>query len=181
MVARASRDFPGMATQYLVGFLRGHARPAALGEVLRRAGETRGADELADDGTWSSYNQFRGLFQAAGVVLGGQRRLADVGLGAWELGPRSNPEWLEMLKALGSPPALLANSVAYSSMWPLLRVEGEEVGPTEWVMHHSMKAGFAPFKEFCWFFSGLHAVTPKMFGFPTGDVLEEACQCDGAP
>jgi hypothetical protein len=175
------RDFPGMGTQYLVGFLRAHARPGALEAVLGRAGETRSGDELADDGTWSSYGQFRDLFEAAGEVLGGQRRLADVGLSAWDLGPKSNPEWLEMLKALGSPGVLFANRASYSSMWPLLHVEGEEVGPTEWVMRHSMKDGFAPFKEFCWFFSGLHAVTPRMFGFPTGDVVEEACQCDGAP
>ncbi|HLY36041.1 MAG TPA: EAL domain-containing protein, partial [Candidatus Limnocylindria bacterium] len=145
------------------------------------AGERRGADELADDGTWSSYAQFRRLFEAAGQVLGGQRRLADVGLGAWDFGPKSNPEWLEMLQALGSPGVVLANSDAYEGMWPLLRVEAEEIGPTEWVMRQSFKEGFEPFKEFCWFFSGLHAVTPKMFGFPTGDVVEEQCQCDGAP
>src|ERR1700722_10997269 len=96
------RDFPGMGTQYLVGFLRAHAHPGALGEVLRLAEETRSADELADDRTWSSYAQFRRLFEAAGVVLAGQRRLADVGLGAWDLGPTSNPEWLEMLRTLGS-------------------------------------------------------------------------------
>src|ERR1700679_4174489 len=95
----AARDFPGMGSQFLVGFLRAHARPGALEEVLRIAGESRSAEVLSDDGTWSSDGQLRGLFEAAGVVLGGQRRLADVGLGSWDFGPKSTPEWLEMLKA----------------------------------------------------------------------------------
>jgi hypothetical protein len=150
--APARTRFPWDGTQYLVGFLRLHAHPGALDEVLRLAGKTRGADELADDRTWSSYQQFRGLFAAAGVVLAGQRRLADVGLGAWDLGPKSNPEWLEMLRTLGSPGKVFAAATAYSSLWPLLRVEGEEIGPTERVMRHTFKAGFAPFKEFCCFF-----------------------------
>lgn len=120
-----------MGTLYLVGFLQLHAHAGAVQEVLRLAGEVRSADELAEDTTWSSYDQFRALFEAAGVVLCGQRRLADVGLGSWDFGPKSNPEWLEMLRTLGSPGKVFANSGAYSSMWPLLHVVGEEVGPTE--------------------------------------------------
>jgi hypothetical protein len=49
------RDFGGILTQYLVGFLQAATPEGTLEYVLRTAGETRTAAELSDPNTRSSY------------------------------------------------------------------------------------------------------------------------------
>jgi diguanylate cyclase (GGDEF)-like protein len=63
---------------------------------------------------------------------------------------------------------------------PIVDVETEEVGPTEWIMRQRLEDGFEPFEEYCAFAAGLGALTPVIFGYPPAEVVEEQCQCRGA-
>ncbi|HEY2429494.1 MAG TPA: EAL domain-containing protein [Acidimicrobiales bacterium] len=174
------RHFAGTNTQWLIGFLRLHAHPGTVAEVLRRAGETRSAEELCDDTTWSSYEQFRRLLEAAGDVLGDADQLAGIGLETFA--KMAMPDYTAMLQALGSPAALYADlGPAARSLAAVVEVDGEELGETEWRLRQRFRHPWAPFKEYCWYSVGLFAVTPRLFGYPPAEVVEEECACDGAP
>jgi diguanylate cyclase (GGDEF)-like protein len=175
------QHFSGTNTRMLMEFLRDDAPPGTLEAVLVAAGESRSAEELSDDGTWSSYSQWRALLEAAGAALGGpealQRVAGDASLGA------GSPEFTEMLQALGSP-SVLFREVAQSTgagMTTVSVVESEEVGPTEWVMRQTFAAGLEPFPEYCSWSAGLWELTPRLFGYTVVDVVEEACMLHGAP
>ena len=53
--------FAGVNTRLLVRYLREQEIAGAVQQVLRAAGDPRSEDELADNATWSSYDQFRRL------------------------------------------------------------------------------------------------------------------------
>jgi diguanylate cyclase (GGDEF)-like protein len=172
--------FSGMTTRFVVAHLRDRVGAGALERVLELAGETRPAGELCDEGTWTSYPQYRRLLEATATVLGGPEKLFAPAMNAFA--DVTAPDYAAMLQALGSPAALYAEvASAAASLSPIVRQESEEVGPTEWVVRSRFVPGFEPFKEWCWLAMGLIAVTPVLFGFPPGEVVEEACQCDGAP
>ena len=62
------RHFAGTTTHWLVTYLRARAEPGALERVLELAGETRPVEVLCDDGTWTSYAQFRRLLSLPDAV-----------------------------------------------------------------------------------------------------------------
>ncbi len=174
------RHFAGTTTGWLTAYLDAAGEPGALRRVLEAAGETRSVEELRDDTTWSSYEQFRRLLEAAAEELGGSERLINVGLNAFS--NLSTPDYTAMLQTLGSPAALYAEaSTAGKSITPLVEQASEGIGATEWLIRQRFVHGFSPFKAWCHFGMGLIACTPVLFGFPPADVVEEACECDGAP
>ncbi len=164
----------------LVEYLRDRAPEGTLDRVLAEADEHRPMSELLDDGAWSTYDVFRRLLEVAGRVLGGADRLAEVGRLA-PLVPPTSAQRTEMLQALGSPAALLQSVdasgkglTAIVDAWP------EEVDDTCWIVHQRMHPGFEPFPEYCALVNGLIAMTPMLFGFPAGEVVETECECHGA-
>ncbi|MEP6624294.1 MAG: hypothetical protein ABJC79_07610, partial [Acidimicrobiia bacterium] len=177
----SGRHFSGTPTRMLVEHLRDRAPEGTLDRVLAEADEHRPMSELLDDGAWSSYDVFRRLLEVAGRVLGGNQALADIGRHA-PLIPPTSAQRTEMLQALGSPAALLQSVeasgkglTAIVDAWP------EEVDDTCWIVHQRIHPGFEPFPEYCAFVSGLVAMTPMLFGFPAGTVVETECECHGAP
>jgi hypothetical protein len=87
-----------------------------------------------------------------------------------------------MLQALGSPSSLYADiGPAAASLSPVITLIGEEQGPTEWLMVQQFRYGLEPFREYCKYSIGLLSVTPRLFGYPPALVIEEECQCFGAP
>jgi len=173
-------DFSAITTTIVVTHLRDRVGPGALERALELAGEPRSPEELCDAGTWTSYAQYRRLLEAAATVMGGPEQLFAPALSGFS--NITAPDHAATLQALGSPAALYAEvTSAAASISPIVRQESEEVGPTEWVIRSHFAPGYAPFKEWCWLAMGLIAATPVLFGFPPGEVVEEACQCDGAP
>src|ERR1035437_2670088 len=77
-----------------------------VARVLALAGEDRPLAVMLDDGEWSSYTQFRRLLEAAGEVLDGHERLAEIATS--DLTRGSMPSTTEMFQALGSPHAVFA-------------------------------------------------------------------------
>ena len=155
-------------------------RPGAADEVLRLSGERRSIEQLSRDDEWSSYDQFRRLIEAAADVLGGAAALVEVGRKA-DLVADDSADYTEMLQSLGSPATLYSDmSRTTRVLAPIVEVETEEVGPTEWIMRQRLEDGFEPFEGYCSFAAGLGALTPVIFGFPPAEVVEEQCQCRGA-
>jgi hypothetical protein len=165
----------------LVEFLRERMPAGTLDRVLAAAGEARDLDVLLDDGSWSSYDEWRRLLEAAGRELGGPGQLDRVSAEApLDAG---TPEFTEMLQALGSPGVVFEQIVQGSGggMTTISVVEGEEVTPNEWLIRQRFVEGLGAFPEYCAWSAGLLSVTPRLFGFADVEVVEEACELDGAP
>ena len=144
---------------------------AVVGEVLSRARERRSARELADDATWSSYHQVRALFEATRSVLGPDAMHC---VGEASLTSAAVPELGDLLLGLGSPAALLGTlSLAAASMTTVVHSEATEVEPNHWQIVSRFGEGYEPFPEYCQFSAGLFSIIPRLYGLPTGHVVEE--------
>jgi diguanylate cyclase (GGDEF)-like protein len=173
------RHFAGTNTKFVVQYLRNHTTSDVLARVLARAGEERSPDVLIDDVTWSTYTEFRNLLDACAAELG-EDVLVEIGLDAFA--EVSLPEGTAMLQAFGSPASLYADiGPAASTLSPAIEITGEEQGPDEWLMTQHFRPGLEPFRAYCHYSIGLLAVTPRLFGYPPAVVVEEACECFGAP
>jgi diguanylate cyclase (GGDEF)-like protein len=177
---RAERDFGGIMTQYVIGYLQRHAVKGTVEAVLRLAGETRDAATLSDSNTWSSYAQYRRLLEAAGELLGGPDAMAVAGSHTFD--SLRSPELTESLRALGSPSAVYESMSGPSNHYaPAFEVTFESIGEHECRIKTRMKDPNAAFPEHCSYLIGLLATVPELFGFPAAEIVCEACQCDGAP
>jgi diguanylate cyclase (GGDEF)-like protein len=176
---RAGREFGGMATGFLIGYLQQQA-PGAVEGILSAAGETRPVEELVDPGSWSTYGQLRRLFEATSASLGGRQALRAAGEASLE--SLVAPEVIEMVRAKGTPGAYLETmGREHTVYFPVIDLELEEAAEGDWHIDLRFQPGYEPFPEFCGFFSGLLACVPKLFGFTSIVMEEEACQCDGMP
>ncbi len=174
----SNRHFAGVTTHYLLAFLQTRLSAGALASIFVRAGETRPVDELMDDTSWSSYPQMRRLLEASAEALGGSAELRRVA-GSLTV---AMPDFADMLTSLGSPSVLFEGLTSLSAHFsPILQMAALEVGPGHWVCTQRLEDGFEPFREYCDFTRGLLGVVPNIFGHGTGDVVEDACACDGAP
>jgi diguanylate cyclase (GGDEF)-like protein len=170
-----------MMTRMLFEHLQQRCRPEAADEVRALAGETRSVEQLSRDEEWSSYDQFRRLLEAAATHLGSAAALVDVGRKA-NLVADDSVEYTEMLQSLGSPGTLYAEMERTTRVLaPIIDADAEEIAPTEWLLRQRFDEGFEPFEEYCAFTAGLNALCPVIFGFPPAEVVEEECQCRGAP
>jgi diguanylate cyclase (GGDEF)-like protein len=172
--------FAGVNTRLLLRYLREQESPGAVERVLRDAGETRTEEELVDNATWSSYDQFRRLLEVTANAYGGITTLQRAASGGLTDG--SQAEMTAMLQSLGTPSALLAmlSEAGGAGLAPVLSFEGEEAGPTEWLIRERFAEGFEPYRAYCAWASGLYTNIPTLFGL-RAEVVKEACACDGAP
>jgi diguanylate cyclase (GGDEF)-like protein len=176
------RDFSGVLTQYVVGYLQTCEPEGTLEQVLRSADETRTAIALSDANMWSSYAQVRRLLEATGEVLGGSSALTAVGKHVNENGSSQSPEIAEALTALGSPAAVFAALPGFfTSTVPIAESLTGNIGPNECTLSMRLIDGYEGFPEFCAFEMGLFASIPTLFGYPHAEILVESCQADGAP
>jgi diguanylate cyclase (GGDEF)-like protein len=178
-IPAAGRHFSGTNTQFIIKYLRTRTPPGTVERVLKRAGERRSADLLVDAVTWSSYSEFRNLLVACAAELG-EDALVAIGLDAFA--DVSVPDATAMLQGLGSPSSLYADiGPAAASLAPVATLNSEEQGPNEWLMIQRFKYGLEPFPEWCRYSVGLLSVAPRLFGYPPALVIEEECECLGAP
>jgi diguanylate cyclase (GGDEF)-like protein len=168
----------GTNTRALVELVQDRISRAAAEELLRDAGESRSLETLLDDSTWSTYEQFRSLLEAAARALG-VSALRDM---AKSPVLDSAVDDTQTLALVCSPAALLADmcAIGTSAISPIDSQAGQELGPCEWLLENRLAEGFEPFREYCAFRAGLVSLLPKLVGASVGDVTEETCQCDGA-
>ncbi len=171
----AEHHISGVYTKMLTEFLVETMPPGRIEELLHRAGETRGLDDLADAGSWSSYGQLRRILEERSRMdatsLYEQSGLLADWLRGWELS--------QAAQTLESPGALLADGSDLNPLVPIRRYEKREVGPNEWTIREWFQDGFEPFEEFCDFAAVQYALIPIVFNLPPGEVVEEECQCRG--
>ena len=53
------------------------------------------------------------------------------------------------------------------------------MAPNEWTIRERFEDGFEPYPEFCDFAAVQYALILAMFNLPSGEVIEEECQCRG--
>jgi diguanylate cyclase (GGDEF)-like protein len=163
----------------VIDHCRDHAPGVSVEELLALAGETRSVEVLSDDGSWSSYWQFRKLLEAAATLLGGVARLADIGKQA-ALAAGSMPESTGAMQDLGSPDAIFEMvGAGQNGILPILETETERRDSTDWVIRSRLKEGFEPFPELCAFVVGLDTLLPALFGFSGIETVEETCEVHG--
>ncbi|MGO9875152.1 MAG: hypothetical protein ACLPVY_15265 [Acidimicrobiia bacterium] len=103
------RHFAGVTMSFVIEYLRSQMPESAIAALLRRAGETRTADEVADQSAWSTYTQVRRFLEAAVEELGDGAGLRDIGKNL-SVGGDVAPEFASSLQGLGSPEALVSRS-----------------------------------------------------------------------
>src|SRR5689334_23097672 len=153
--------FAGVNTWLLARHLR-DLGDDALGRVQREAGDTRTADELLDLATWSSYDQFRRLLEATARLFGANE-LTRASAGG--LADPTMPEMTSMLQSLGSPEALLGmlGDSGGAGLAPVVAFNAHEAGPAEWLIREWFVEGFAPYREYCAWATGIYANIPQLF------------------
>jgi diguanylate cyclase (GGDEF)-like protein len=173
-----AREFSGSNTRFVIGYLQDRAPAGTLEAVLGRAEETRSVAQLMDPSEWSSYGEFRRLLEATKAVLGGPDALDEIG--RYSFDAVTSPELLERVLALGSPGAWMANFAGVvSGTAPIVEMETEELGPTEWMVRIRLKEPYEMFPELCRYLFGLISVVPQVFGYHAERTEDEACQCHG--
>ena len=142
-------DFAGINTSLLVRYVAANGPTGAVDRLLRTAGENRTAQQLMDPGTWSSYEQFRRLTEAAANCFGGVAMLEHAA--ASGLADTTMPDLTAMLQSLGSPAALLEmiTSAGSASLAPVVDIEGEREFDNQWTVRLSFDNGHEPFREYC--------------------------------
>ena len=173
------RHFAGTLTRMVIDHVAHRLGNESVESWLARSGEIRPVAELRDDSSWSSYEQFRSLLEAAAVALGGTERLTEIGRDA-AVAAGSMPGTTDAMQQLGSPSALFAQMAeGQNGIITILDVDMVERGPTEWEIRSRFKEGFEPFRAFCTFTLGLNRLAPTLFGFSEIDVIDDTCQCRG--
>jgi hypothetical protein len=167
-----------VAVRLVLEHVRRELGDDAVARVLSIAGEERPMAVMLEDAEWSSYTELRRLLEAAGEVLGGHERIAEMATA--DLTGGSMPSTTEMFQALGSPHAIFAETTkGRNGIVNFLETGGEQTGPSEWLMRNRMKPGFEPFPAFCSLSLGLNPMTPHLFGYHDVTVTEETCQNRG--
>ena len=175
------RHYAGTMTRMLVQHVRAARGDDAVATLLSLAAESRPEEVLLDDSSWSSYDQFRRLLEAAVEVLGSVEELFDVSrTAALEAGSMAGAT--EVLQALGSPDALLAELNAGTVGMSLIEHSAftEQIGPGAWDLYRALDDRFEPFEELCVFQMATITMIPRLFGYGGIEVVEEDCQRRGA-
>ncbi len=171
----AEHHISGVYTKLLMQFVGQTMTSDDIANLLHRAGEIRSIDVLEDAGSWSSYHQFRRLLEERSRMeptsLYDQSDLLCEWLRSWELS--------QVAQTLDSPGSLLAAGSELNPLVPIRRYDKTEVSSNEWVIREWFEDGYAPYPEFCDFAAVQYAVVPVVFNLPSGEVVEEQCQCRG--
>lgn len=173
-----NRQNAGMISKLLLALVEHRAGEAGVQAVLRHAGETRSAEELCLDGTWSSYEQGKALFEAAASVLGDAHISRDIGEGILE--ERLAMDMAAVLQSFGSPARILESiGVIGSKYSTTFNLMPEEVGEDDAVITARSTPGFPRYGLLCDFTMGLLSQVPVIFGFAPAQIIEETCETQG--
>ena len=171
----AEHHISGVYTRMLMELLVETMPANQIEELLLRAGETRGLDDLADAATWSSYDQFRRLLEER-LRLDPTSLYQQSGLLSDWL---RTEELSQAVQTIGSPGELLAAGANGNPLAPIKRYEAAEVAANEWTIREWFEDGYEPFPEFCDFAAFQYAIVPVLCNLPSGEVIEVECQCRG--
>jgi signal transduction histidine kinase len=173
------RQTAGINTRLAVRYVRARAGEEGVRDMLRLAGETRSAEELEDERTWSTYDQMILLLESAARVLGDphvSRHMGETAVSA-QVGAGLKV----LLRALGSPGQVLRHIAQTAPKFmTVCTMEASEVGPTQAVITYRLHDGFRPNRLDCELNIGLLTQVSVLFGLPPASVEHPECQVRGA-
>jgi diguanylate cyclase (GGDEF)-like protein len=175
-----ARETSGATTGLVLGYVRARAGEAAVGEVLRRAGVSSTAEQLASAAHWTSYDTRIRLFAAATEVLGDPETMFRVGREGLSHG--MNPALVLVVRAMGSPQQVyrqLPRAVAKFSTTSTMEIV--EIGAGHATIRFTLHPGYAHSRLDCDYARGLIEMVPAIFGDAPADVLHNECESDGHP
>jgi diguanylate cyclase (GGDEF)-like protein len=171
--------FAGVYARGLLAHLLDSGGPDAVARVLSAAGESRSAQELSLEITWSTYAQIRALLEAAATELGGPEHLVEAGRRMIE--PATQDANLTVVTGQ-SPDAIFEKlSLALIITCPIIEAQATKVGENEWLVSQSFVAPVESFEAFCALQAGGYSLLPVIYGLPMAEVSEEQCRAQGAP
>jgi len=138
------RHYSGTYTRLVVDHVELRRGSDGVRALLERAGQADRLDALTEDASWSSYDEFRRLLDAARELLGpdGFWGIPD----AVVLSAGSMPEATDALVAMGSVNALLAElNDSNAGTTTIEENYTSQVGPTTWDLGFRLHDGFEPF------------------------------------
>lgn len=158
----------------LLGLLEWRLGEDGVEAVIAEAGDERSAAVLRDDATWSTYDQFRRLLEAAARHLGSPDELLGIG-DMPSVAPGSRPEVTALLQSYGSP-IEMARVSGDGGMGPILDRSFEALGPTELAWRIHLAEGYEPFPELCKFLLGVLPLSVRIFGLRPREMSEDRCR-----
>ena len=168
----------GSSTAVIVRWVRNQLGDDAVREMLVQAGEQRPLDQLEDAAQWSSYLQATALLEAAVRVTG--RPDAARRIGEEMLTQHSGTAVVELLRALGSPEALLRSIAESGSKFStvfMLTPQVIEAGHAELV--GTTPPGVPRHRLLCDFTVGILSIIPTVFDLSPAVVTQHECQARG--
>ena len=175
----SSRQTAGINTRLAVRYVRAHAGEEGVNEMLRLSGESRSAQELEDERTWSTYGQLIKLFEAGAKVLGDPHVSRHMGETA--VAEQVGAGLKMLLRALGSPGQVLRRVAQTAPKFmTVCTMEAGEVGPNHAVITYRLHDGFTPNRYDCELNQGLLSQVSVLFGLLPATVEHSECQVKGA-
>ena len=172
------RHVSGVMTGVVVGYVRSSRGDDGVRALLELAGETRPAEVLEDESTWSSIDQARRLFEAAERVTADPEVARRVG--AHVLDQHAGTAVAAILRSLGSTEELLKNvaitAAKHSAVTSMEIVDLEDGRATVAAV---TRAGITRDPRFCLYTAGVLSQASAMFGHSPADVVESQCQARG--
>ena len=176
---RVDKHMSGSLTWNVVNLLRRELGEEAMRRAMADAGLAERLSHFEDDGTWTSFDEARLLFEAAVAALGDPHALRRVGaaVGLQDM----TSETIAFIRTLGSPGEALRHVDQVASRFcTVVRMEAVQVGSGFAVLAARNLDGFPRYKLLCDFTAGLLEQAPIPWDLPPALVVEEACELDGA-
>ncbi len=174
-----AREISGSLTSVLLRLVRASGGPAAVDEVVARAGCGDGVHEIEKIDHWISLEQAVALLAAGTEVTGDPQFARHVGENA--VRQHAGSAVATMLRSLGSPEAVLEKvtmaATKFSSVTDMTCVE---TGPGRAVVRSLPVPPYERHELLCEWAKGLLSAPPELFGLPPARVVERECAAHGA-
>jgi diguanylate cyclase (GGDEF)-like protein len=173
------RETAGITTRLILTFVRDQLGPAAVDDLLARAGEQRPASVLEDERTWSTYAQKIALFTAAADLTRDPRVAHRIG--TYVLEAQLGRALRMVIGALGSPQQVLSSiaraNVKFSTSATMRTLE---TSSRHGIVAYRLHPEHTPSRFDCDYNQGLLSRVTVLFGLPPARIEHRVCQVDGA-
>jgi diguanylate cyclase (GGDEF)-like protein len=179
MGSSGDRHWAASNTKLLLDHVVQRAGDEGRARMLALAGEERSLEELYDEASWTSHDQFVALVAAAAEVLGGEEALTHIYAESGMVTVSgSTADLVALVHALGSPTELVRNMDA-SNHFGSMELKNFPTGEASYVSNFRARPGFAVSRDVCAFMRGVIPLGVRVFGFSDITVEEVACQARG--
>ncbi|HEY2161953.1 MAG TPA: sensor domain-containing diguanylate cyclase, partial [Solirubrobacteraceae bacterium] len=175
---RRGRACSGVTSRLILSYIERREGPAAVQELLRKAGLEGSGPQLRDENSWFSFDQKIALWEAAEAVTGDRRIAERVGESALEFSVALGLK--RALRALGSPDFVYRNVARANSKFNWAHtLEVIERDHDHARLRYEDVAGVGYHHYDCDYSIGLLRTVPQLFGLPAARVAHPLCGARG--